>query len=225
MRGGPRGLSAPTCSPTRRQRRRAVDWVRKNGKPYTDDLRGSACRRLSFEFYGTQVHTSRADARLGLRLAQPRACSPTAARATASSLSYTHAGQRRRVLHGSTTITCSSCRSRSGSRCCSAADVGYGLDIGDTTSLPPYRQFFARRPGHRPRLPGEPAGPEGQLRQPLRRQPAVVAQTELILPMPEKLHTSARVSLFFDIGNVFSTDNVDLRRPRRRDARQLQVQV
>jgi len=30
----------------------------------------------------------------------------------------------------------------------------------------------------------------------------------LILPMPEKWQTSARVSLFYDYGNVFSTDNV-----------------
>jgi len=33
-----------------------------------------------------------------------------------------------------------------------------------------------------------------------------VARTELILPLPEKWQTSARGSLFFDMGNVFSTD-------------------
>jgi outer membrane protein insertion porin family len=37
----------------------------------------------------------------------------------------------------------------------------------------------------------------------------VVGRTELVLPMPAKWQTSARVSLFHDIGNVFSTnDNV-----------------
>jgi outer membrane protein assembly factor BamA len=34
------------------------------------------------------------------------------------------------------------------------------------------------------------------------------AQTELILPLPQKWQTSARASLFFDMGNTFSTDGV-----------------
>jgi outer membrane protein insertion porin family len=33
-----------------------------------------------------------------------------------------------------------------------------------------------------------------------------VSRTELIVPLPEKWQTSARGSLFFDMGNVFSTD-------------------
>ncbi len=33
-----------------------------------------------------------------------------------------------------------------------------------------------------------------------------VAQTELVFPTPAKWETSARLSLFFDMGNVFSTD-------------------
>jgi outer membrane protein insertion porin family len=35
----------------------------------------------------------------------------------------------------------------------------------------------------------------------------VVARSELIIPMPEKFQSSARVSLFYDMGNVFSTNN------------------
>jgi outer membrane protein insertion porin family len=36
-----------------------------------------------------------------------------------------------------------------------------------------------------------------------------VGRAEVVLPMPAKWQTSARVSLFYDIGNVFSTnDNV-----------------
>jgi outer membrane protein assembly factor BamA len=34
----------------------------------------------------------------------------------------------------------------------------------------------------------------------------VVSRTELLLPVPEKWQTSARVSLFYDKGNVFSND-------------------
>ncbi len=35
-----------------------------------------------------------------------------------------------------------------------------------------------------------------------------VARAELILPLPAKWQTSARAALFFDYGNVFSTDKV-----------------
>jgi len=33
-------------------------------------------------------------------------------------------------------------------------------------------------------------------------------QFELIIPTPEKIAGSTRIALFFDVGNVFSTDNV-----------------
>jgi len=36
-----------------------------------------------------------------------------------------------------------------------------------------------------------------------------VGRAEVLFPMPEKWKTSARVSLFYDIGNVFSTGHVD----------------
>ncbi len=35
-----------------------------------------------------------------------------------------------------------------------------------------------------------------------------MAQTELLLPMPEKWRNSARFSLFYDIGNMFSDQNI-----------------
>jgi outer membrane protein assembly factor BamA len=36
----------------------------------------------------------------------------------------------------------------------------------------------------------------------------VAAQTELILPIPEKWRSRSRLTLFYDIGNVFSTGGV-----------------
>jgi len=35
-----------------------------------------------------------------------------------------------------------------------------------------------------------------------------IARAEAILPLPEKFSSSARLSLFYDIGNVFSTEGV-----------------
>jgi outer membrane protein insertion porin family len=40
-----------------------------------------------------------------------------------------------------------------------------------------------------------------------------VAQTELLLPIPEKWRNSARFSLFYDIGNIFSDQNIVFRAP------------
>ena len=37
----------------------------------------------------------------------------------------------------------------------------------------------------------------------------ISAQMEVILPMPQKWASRARFSMFFDIGNVFSTTEID----------------
>jgi len=50
-----------------------------------------------------------------------------------------------------------------------------------------------------------------------------VAQTELLLPMPEKWRNSARFSLFYDIGNVFSNQDVRFFGPTRADGSSLPV--
>ena len=50
-------------------------------------------------------------------------------------------------------------------------EIGYGDALGDTTSLPPFRNYFAGGPEIGARLPGERLGTEGLVRQPVRRQP------------------------------------------------------
>ena len=87
-------------------------------------------------------------------------------------------------------------------------DVGYGLDIGDTTSIPPYRRFYAGGPDSVRGFRESRLGPKDSLGNPYGGNLRMVAQTELLLPMPEKWRNSARFSLFFDAGNVFSTDSV-----------------
>ena len=37
----------------------------------------------------------------------------------------------------------------------------------------------------------------------------VASQVELILPLPEKFASQARASVFYDVGNVFNTGEVD----------------
>ena len=88
-------------------------------------------------------------------------------------------------------------------------EIGYGMDVGDTTSVPPYRQFFA---GGAESVRGFRAswlGPKDSFGNPYGGNLKFTNQFELLLPMPEKYRSTARFSAFFDIGNVFPTGHVD----------------
>jgi len=83
--------------------------------------------------------------------------------------------------------------------------AGYGAPLGKTTSLPPYALYFGGGPDSvRGYYPGS-LGPKDQYGNPYGGNMNVLGRAELILPMPQKFEASARVKLFFDIGNVFST--------------------
>jgi outer membrane protein insertion porin family len=84
-------------------------------------------------------------------------------------------------------------------------EAGFGQDIGETTSLPPYRQFFAGGPDSVRGYRESRLGPKDNFGNPYGGNMKVVGRTELILPMPQKWRSQARLSAFFDIGNVFST--------------------
>jgi outer membrane protein insertion porin family len=94
-------------------------------------------------------------------------------------------------------------------------EVSYAQGVGSTKSVPPFLNSYAGGPtsvrGFRESFLGprdisgngysfssSPYG--GNLR--------TVLQSELLLPMPDKWRNSARFSLFYDIGNVFSTEGV-----------------
>jgi len=89
------------------------------------------------------------------------------------------------------------------------ATVDYASPLGSTTALPPYLNYYAGGPdsvrgyresrlGPRDNIGyGNPYG--GNLR--------VVNRLEMIFPVPDKWRSAARVSWFYDIGNVFQTGN------------------
>jgi outer membrane protein insertion porin family len=83
----------------------------------------------------------------------------------------------------------------------------YGDSFGGTTALPPFRQFYAGGPDTVRGYRESRLGPKDNYGNPYGGNMMVMGRAELILPMPEKWQTSARVSLFYDIGNVFSTSN------------------
>ena len=92
-------------------------------------------------------------------------------------------------------------------------EAAYGDALGDTTSFPPYRQFYAGGIDTVRGYESSSLGPKDSLGNPYGSNIKLVAQTELLLPMPEKWRRSARLSLFYDIGNVFSNQNIDFRGP------------
>jgi outer membrane protein insertion porin family len=83
--------------------------------------------------------------------------------------------------------------------------LDYGAPLGSTTALPPYRNYFAGGPDDIRGFRESRLGPKDQFGNPYGGNMKVVNRNELILPMPAKWRSTARVSLFFDMGNVFST--------------------
>ncbi len=80
--------------------------------------------------------------------------------------------------------------------------VSYGAAFGDTTALPPQRNFFVGGPGSVRGFKESYLGPRDSLGNPYGGDFAITGQIEAILPMPEKFRNSARVTLFYDFGQV-----------------------
>ena len=84
--------------------------------------------------------------------------------------------------------------------------IAYGKPIGGTTALPPFKRFYAGGPDTIRGYTEDTLGPVDTNGNPYGGNILVVSRSELLLPLPEKWQTSARASLFFDMGNVFSND-------------------
>ncbi len=85
------------------------------------------------------------------------------------------------------------------------SELAWGRALGDTTALPPYKQFRSGGPtsvrGYRESF----LGPRDSFGNPYGGNVLVAAQLELIIPIPQKFRSSARASFFYDIGNVFNS--------------------
>jgi outer membrane protein insertion porin family len=85
--------------------------------------------------------------------------------------------------------------------------VDYGSPLGKTTGMPPYRLFFAGGPDSVRGYTESRLGPKDDFGNPFGGNLKVLGRAEIIVPTPDKWKASARVSLFYDIGNVFMTGN------------------
>ena len=87
-------------------------------------------------------------------------------------------------------------------------ELGMGEALGETTALPPYKQFYGGGPQSVRGFKESYLGPRDSFGRPYGGNVLVAGQLELILPLPEKFASQARASLFYDVGNVFNTGEV-----------------
>ncbi len=87
--------------------------------------------------------------------------------------------------------------------------LGFGAKYGSkTSSLPPNLNWFAGGPNSVRGYRENRLGPKDSLGNPYGGNLFVSAQFELMMPLPEKWQKRLRIEFFYDIGNVFSTENV-----------------
>ncbi len=89
------------------------------------------------------------------------------------------------------------------------SQVDYASPLGRSTSLPPYLNYFGGGPDSVRGFRESTLGPRDNIGigNPFGGNLRVVNRLELIFPVPEKWKSSARVSWFYDMGNVFQTGN------------------
>jgi len=192
-------LTDPNGSP-----QEAVDWVRNNGDTYTQNARFGV-PPLSYEYYGTKFDTYSLTLGWGYD-SRNRALFADRGSRHRLNLSYTLPGSGVEFY----TLNYDYMQFVPLTKWFTllfSADVGYGLDIGDTTSIPPYRRFYAGGPESVRGFQESRLGPKDSFGNPYGGNLRTVMQTELLLPMPDKFRNSARFSIFFDAGNTFSTDS------------------
>jgi len=89
------------------------------------------------------------------------------------------------------------------------AEFGLSQAMGETTAAPPFKQFYGGGPSSVRGFKESYLGPRDSFGNPYGGNVLVASQVELIIPLPEKWSSQARASLFYDIGNVFNTGEVD----------------
>jgi len=83
----------------------------------------------------------------------------------------------------------------------------YAEPIGKTTALPPYLNYFAGGPDSVRGFRESTLGPRDNIGigNPYGGNMRVVDRLEMIFPVPDKWKSAARISWFYDMGNVFQT--------------------
>jgi outer membrane protein insertion porin family len=183
----------------------AQEWVQENGHPYSRLVHEDYTNN-DFELYGTDFSDVLLVAGWGLD-SRNRSLFADRGNRTAINFRITTPGSTVKYWMGNFTfqqyapvwghyVTLSFLDS-----------VVYGGPLGKTTAIPPYQQQFGGGPDSVRGFREDWLGPRDNYGNPYGGNFSITSQNELILPMPAKWRESARVSLFFDVGNVFYTGN------------------
>ena len=183
----------------------AIDWVRSNGSPY-ERIEDFGNGFGSVHFYGNRFNSYEL---VGGWAYDSRNRSIFADRGMRHSLQLSYAVPGSTVQYASAnyeylqfvplwrkfTLAVST-------------ELGYGKALGNTTALPPFKNFFGGGPDSVRGYRESRLGPKDSYGNPYGGNAKLISRVELLMPTPEKFKASVRVSLFYDIGNIFSTEGV-----------------
>jgi outer membrane protein insertion porin family len=82
--------------------------------------------------------------------------------------------------------------------------VSYAAPLGDTTAIPPNRNFYLGGPDSVRGFRESTLGPRDSLGNAYGGDFAISGQFEALMPIPKKFEQSARVSAFFDFGQAYN---------------------
>ncbi|HWF99394.1 MAG TPA: outer membrane protein assembly factor BamA [Steroidobacteraceae bacterium] len=183
----------------------AQEWVQQNGNPYSRLVHEDYSNN-DFQLYGTDFHDVQIVAGWG-RDDRNRTLFADRGNRTALTLRITAPGSTVKYWVGNFAFQQYVPIWRHDLTLSLMDNVFYGAPLGKTTAIPPFQQQFGGGPDSVRGFREDWLGPRDNYGNPYGGNFSVVSQNELILPMPAKWRENARVSLFFDIGNVFYTGN------------------
>ncbi|HEX6637084.1 MAG TPA: outer membrane protein assembly factor BamA [Steroidobacteraceae bacterium] len=93
-------------------------------------------------------------------------------------------------------------------------NLGWSTALGDTTATPPHRHIFMGGSDSVRGFRDGTLGPRDSLGNPYGGDAGFSTQFDLIVPLPEKFQTSARLSLFFDAGQSYYLGDTAFRNRR-----------
>ena len=93
-------------------------------------------------------------------------------------------------------------------------NLGWSTALGDTTAVPPHRHVFTGGSDSVRGFRDGSLGPRDSLGNPYGGDAGGSLQFDLVVPLPEKFQSSARLSLFYDVGQSFYLGDTRFRNPR-----------
>ena len=175
----------------------AQEWVLGNGDPFTADINTIGTEFNTIELTGGWIYDSRNRALFADRGSRQRLLFGMTSPIGSDVDFYTVTYNARKYLPLTRYFTISL-----------NGEISYGDSFSDTTSIPPYRRFFAGGPDSVRGYRENSLGPVDTFGNPYGGNLLIAGQAELILPLPQAWSSRARLAAFLDAGNAYDTGGV-----------------